>query len=172
MSFLRPELKAAVWRWRETLAGIVTGLFGLWGALSSDGTAQMLGLAFAVAGAVLTIAGVQRARFRTGAGGPGLVQVDEGQVTYFGPFDGGTVAIRDLVRVELDPARPPRWLLTESGQPPLAIPTNAEGAEALFDVFATLDGIRTERMLAELKRRPTTRVVIWQSPKAQLAGVH
>ena len=164
MSFIRSEVKNALWRWRESLTGGAVGLFGLWGALSADGTARMLGLAFTVAGAVLTFAGLQRARFRVGHGGPGVVQVDEGQVTYFGPLDGGTVAVRMLERVELDPAsKPATWILTESGQPPLAVPTTALGAEALFDVFATLDGIQTERMLAELNRKPAEKVVIWQA---------
>jgi hypothetical protein len=113
-------------------------------------------------------AGLQRARFRIGSGGPGMVQVDEGQVTYFGPFDGGSVAIRQLALVELDPKTKPTssWVLTEAGQPPLAIPTTAEGAEALFDVFASLEGIRTERMLAELQKEPKKRVVIWQREKS------
>ncbi len=131
-------------------------------------------MAFAVAGAVLTFAGVQRARFRIGSGGPGLVQVDRGPGDLFRPATTAAPSpIRQLERVELDPAaRPARWLLTESGQPPLAIPTTAEGAEALFDVFASLDGIQTERMLAEMKKVPTRRVVIWQIPEtAQLAAV-
>ena len=165
MSFIRPELKAAIWRWRESLIGLGVAAFGLWASVAAFGLAQQIGMAFVVAGAVLTFAGLQRARFRVGSGGPGLVQVDEGQVTYFGPHDGGTVAIRQLSRIELDPKAKPtaQWLLTEAGQPPLAIPTTAAGAEALFDVFAALDGIKTERMLAELKRAPDQRVVIWQA---------
>ncbi len=86
-------------------------------------------------------------------------------MTYFGPAEGGTVAVADLTLVELDPRPHPQWILTQIGQPPLAIPTVAEGAEALFDVFASLDGIRTERMLAELKGTGKRKVVIWQSPK-------
>lgn len=167
MSFIRPEVRTGLWRWREALAGLLVGGFGLWGVIGSAGVTEMLGYAFVVAGAVLTFAGIQRARFRIGSGGPGLVEVTEGQVTYFGPGDGGTIAVNDIALVELDPrARPhAEWLLTENGQPPLAIPTTAEGAEALFDVFASLKGIQTERMLAELKKAPGKRVVIWQSPK-------
>ncbi|MCR8726611.1 hypothetical protein [Frigidibacter sp. ROC022] len=167
MSFIRPEVRSGLWRWRETLAGLLVGGFGLWGAIGSEGAAEMLGYAFTVAGAVLTFAGIQRARFRIGSDGPGLVEVTEGQVTYFGPNDGGTIAVNDIALVELDPKARPHasWLLTENGQPPLAIPTTAQGADALFDVFAALDGIRTERMLAELKKSPSKRVVIWQSPK-------
>ena len=57
----------------------------------------------------------------------------------------------------------PLWILTEPAQPPLRIPVDAAGAEHLFDVFAALPGIHTERMLAELKRRPRQRVTIWQA---------
>jgi hypothetical protein len=168
MSFLRPELKARLWRWRESTAGFGVATVGVYLAIASLGLLQMMGFSMVVAGAVLMFAGFQRARFRIGSGGPGVVQVDEGQVTYFGPFDGGSVAIRQLSLVELDPrARPSSsWVLTEPGQPPLEIPTTAEGADALFDVFAALDGIRTERMLAELQKQPKRRVVIWQREKS------
>lgn len=164
MSFIRPELERSIWRWRETLAGCAVAAVGLYLAVAAFGLTQMLGFSMVVAGAVLMFAGLQRARFRVGAGGPGLVEVDEGQVTYFGPREGGSVSIGQLDRVELDPgARPAAaWVLTEPGQPPLAIPTTAEGAEALFDVFASLEGIRTERMLAELQGAPAGRVLIWQ----------
>lgn len=167
MSFVRPELKAALWRWRESLAGAAVAAFGLWGAVASGGIAEMLAYGFAVAGAVLIFAGIQRARFRVGAGGPGLVEVTEGQVTYFGPTEGGSIAVEQLALVELDPKARPHasWVLSVNGEPPLVIPTNAEGAEALFDVFASLEGIRTERMLAELSRAPGKRVVIWQSSR-------
>ena len=30
MSFLRPEAKAELWRWREVLGGIAVALIGLW----------------------------------------------------------------------------------------------------------------------------------------------
>jgi hypothetical protein len=168
MSFIRPEARSVIWRWRETLAGFVVASCGLYLAVTGIGLAQMFGFSMVVAATVLMFAGLQRARFRIGSGGPGMVQVDEGQVTYFGPFDGGSVAIRQLALVELDPKTKPTssWVLTEAGQPPLAIPTTAEGAEALFDVFASLEGIRTERMLAELQKEPKKRVVIWQREKS------
>jgi hypothetical protein len=164
MSFIRPEARSVIWRWRESLAGFVVAIVGLYLAVVGTDLTQMFGSSMVVAAAVLMFAGLQRARFRVGTGGPGMVQVDEGQVTYFGPFEGGSVAIRQLSLVELDPKAKPisTWVLTEEGQPPLAIPTTAEGAEALFDVFAALDGIRTERMLAELQKEPKKRVVIWQ----------
>lgn len=161
MSFLRPEAVTALKRWREALVGGAVALLGLWAA-SGFGLMQWVGMALVVLGAVLVLIGFQRARFRTGQGGPGVVQVDEGEVAYFGPLDGGSVAVRSLSRVVLDGrSSPPVWALYQAGQPPLHIPVNAAGSEALFDAFASLEGIRTENMLKHLKSIPDQPVVIW-----------
>ena len=47
-------------------------------------------------------------------------------------------------------------------QCPVMIPVDAAGADALFDAFAALPGLRTERMLAELADDKTLSVVIWE----------
>ena len=54
------------------------------------------------------------------------------------------------------------------GQPVLAIPTNAENADQLFDVFATLDGLDTEGMLAQLQTGATQNVLIWDAGQRRL----
>ena len=172
MSFVRPEVRAGLWRWREALIGSGLIALGLYWALVVHGLIGWIGWAVVLCGAALAITGIQRARFRGRAGGPGVVTVDEGQIVYFGPMTGGAVAARDLERLTLDPsARPAHWILTEPGQPPLQIPVNAEGADALFDVFATLPGLRTERMLKELQGHSVHPVVIWEKtplrPSAQ-----
>lgn len=164
MSFLRPEAKAALWRAREVLAGLAIGLVGLSWISGPAGLLGLVGWALILGGLVLLVAGVQRMRFRgKGEGGPGVVSVDEGQISYFGPLTGGAVAAQDLERLTLDPsAKPAHWVLTQPGVPALAIPVNAAGSEALFDVFSTLPGIRTERMLANLQGRGEHPVVIWE----------
>lgn len=102
-----------------------------------------------------------------GRDGPGAVQVDEGEVTYFGPLTGGTVALRELVSLRLERNMyPAHWRLDQSGQAPLLIPVNAAGSGALFDAFATLPGIRTERMLSELRAGGVESVVIWHRTPA------
>jgi hypothetical protein len=107
--------------------------------------------------------GVQRARFRIDAGGAGAVQVDEGQITYFGPLTGGATAVADLERLTLDRGlTPAHWRLDAADTPALLIPVNAEGADALFDAFARLPGLRTERMLSELTKGQDQAVVIWE----------
>lgn len=163
MSFFRPEAKAALWRWREVLAGAGLALLGLSWITGPGGLLGWLGWVVMAVGGLLVFVGVQRARFRRGTGGPGVVLIDEGQITYYGPLDGGVIAADELERLALDPtAKPAHWVLEQPGQPALQVPVNAEGAEALFDVFATLPGLKTEWMLAELSGDTLHPVVIWE----------
>lgn len=161
-----------VWQWREVILGGGLVLFGLWLVLGPGFLLSVPGYAGIIGGAVLVWLGVQRARFRSESGGVGAVQVDEGQVTYFGPLNGGSVSLRELDRLSLERAVfPAHWRLEQPGQPPLMIPVNAAGSEALFDAFATLPGLKTERMLGELQAHRYQAVVIWQKETAIPAGI-
>ncbi|MGC1504595.1 MAG: hypothetical protein WA782_10695 [Sulfitobacter sp.] len=163
MTFFRPEAKAAVWRWREGLAGGVLALLGLWLVSGPGFLLSVPGYAAIGGGLLLTWLGIQRGRFRGSDGGAGAVQVDEGQISYFGPLTGGTVALREMDRLTLEGNMfPAHWRLSQKGQPPLLIPVNAAGAEALFDAFAALPGLRTEKMLNTLRAERHATVVIWQ----------
>ncbi|EPX79746.1 hypothetical protein [Salipiger mucosus] len=168
---IRPAARAAIMRWHEALAGgavLVLGLY--WGFFTGGGLLHWIGYAVALIGAVLVVAGIQRGRFRRGGGGAGIVQVTEGRIAYFGPLDGGTADVAELQALVLDPtARPPHWLLHREDAPPLAIPLDAEGADALFDAFATLPGLRTERMLAEMRGGATMPVVVWEAEARKTA---
>ena len=163
MSFIRPEVREELWRWREV--GVACGVLAL-GAYWAFGTGALLhwlGYLVLVLGAVMLITGIQRGRFRGSRGGPGVVHVDEGQVAYFGPLSGGVVALREMTALVLDPTgKPPHWVLSQPGQADLQVPLNAEGAEALFDAFASLPDIRTEHMLSQMKRSADHPVLIWQ----------
>ena len=163
MSFIRPEARAAIWRWREVLIGIGVVTLGASWVLGPGGMLGWIGWVLIIAGLALGLIGVQRARFRAGAGGLGVVQVDEGQIAYFGPLTGGIAAISDLTRLSLDPTmKPAHWVLEQPTQAPLLIPVNAEGVDALFDVFATLPGLKTQTILSALSTATEHPLVIWQ----------
>jgi hypothetical protein len=129
-----------------------------------------MGFAMAALGAVLVFTGIQRGRFRQGAGGPGVVQIVERRIGYFGPLTGGAMDLDELTKLELDPtAHPdPHWILTGVELQSIAIPITAKGAEVLFDAFASLPGIKTEQMLSVLSRTPDRRVVIWSQARPLL----
>jgi len=159
MSFIRPEVRTALWRWRELLSSVGVAGLGLYL------------VPLIIAGLALGLIGVQRARFRGATGGPGVVQVDEGQIAYFGPLTGGVAAISDLTLLSLDPTmKPAHWVLEQPTQAPLYIPVTAEGVDALFDVFATLPGLKTQTLLSALNAATDHRLVIWQRTSAPLTN--
>jgi hypothetical protein len=161
--FLRPEARAALWRWREVALAVVVLALGLRWGLTTFGALQIVGWALAVVGASLGVVALRRMRFAQGGGGPGVVQINERRLAYFGPLTGGVIDIDDLIRLELDATgHPAHWRLT--GPEVLEIPVNAEGADALFDVFASLPGIQTARMLETLRRKPDGVTLIWRAP--------
>ncbi|MBU2963260.1 hypothetical protein KO516_21015 [Citreicella sp. C3M06] len=168
---IRPEARAAFARWSEALWGCGVLALGLyWAFFTGGGLLHWLGYAVALAGGLLLLAGIQRGRFRTGSGGPGIVRVIEGRITYMGPLTGGVADLDALTRLELDPSgKPAHWMLHQAGQPTLAIPVNATGGEVLFDAFSALPGLQTERMLSVLNGTSREVVTLWQEPTSRIA---
>lgn len=162
MPLIRPEARATLWQWREVLAGGVLLMLGAWWIYPQAGLMFYVGSAVAMVGAALMIAGLQRSRFRIRADGPGAVDVDEGQITYFGPLSGGAVAVRELRELALiRSGQSPHWRLM-TRDTVLFIPVNAAGTDDLFDAFTALPGLHTERMLAVLRDDSAHDTVIWQ----------
>ena len=162
---LRPEVRDALRRGRETLAGAALVLIAVWMWVATFGVTRLLALALGVLGLALIWTGVQRWRFGQGTGGPGVVQVDERRLVYWGPLTGGVMDLDNLARLDLDPAgRPAHWVLTDLRGEVLAIPTTAQGAEALFDLFAVLPGLKVEAMLTALARDDGAPVPLWRLP--------
>lgn len=167
--FLRPEARAALWRLRGLVVALSLAGFGLWWALTAFGFLRWLGWGAVVAGLGLALAALQRLRFGQHKGGPGVVQVDERRLSYFGPLTGGIIDLDDLVRLAIDgAAHPPHWILTGPGGQVVQVPITAEGADSLFDAFAALPGLPTERLIAAVQSPPAAHLVLWQAPKQQL----
>lgn len=164
MSLIRPEAAAALRRWREALLGAgLLCLGGYW--LTRYGLYVWAGGALAVLGLALLITGLQRGRFAQGQGGPGVVQLDEGELSYFGPLSGGHMPIAEITRIVFDPTGTPgHWCLESATAQPLYIPVTAAGAELLFDVFSSLPGLHTEEMLVTIATPPKAPTLIWRRP--------
>jgi len=168
--FIRPELRAWATRWREALLAVAVGVIGVYLIFSSGGILRWIGGAMVAMAPFQLFAGIQRGRFRGRSDGPGVVRIDEGQIAYFGPLTGGMAARSELHRLSLDGrSSPPVWVLEQPGQPELAIPLTAEGADDLFDVFGALPGIKTDQMLEQMRTvGPAHRVVIWERARPRL----
>lgn len=170
MSFLRPEAAAELRRWREAIVAFGLSLLGLYWALTSYGVLKWLGWAILALGAVWALLAVRRARFARGMGGAGVVEVDEGRVSYFGPRVGGSLAVPMLISVRLRRGTDGdlAWFLLAQDTTPLNIPVDAERADALYDVFATLPGLDMQAMLRALNDPRTDDVLIWHSDLRRL----
>ncbi len=166
-AFIRPELRAFLARWSEVLTGLCIAAFGLWALQARDSFFQLLAVLVVLAGLGLALIGWRRLRFRRTGAAPGVVQLVEGQISFFGPETGGFIALRDLVELHLV-AHGKVWLLVTADDTRLEIPVAATGSEALFDAFATLPGLNMPALLAALDMPdpPPTRA-LWLHPARQ-----
>ncbi len=163
MPFLRPEAVAQILRWREALGALFALAFGVW-MLSDPGlVVRGVGAVVALVGAGLFVNALRRLRFVTAEDAPGVVVLDEGQVSYLGPVTGGAIALRDLavLRLRTDNQRKV-WFLIDTENNALAIPHGAQGEAALFDAFAALPGMDMTQLLSKLDATGDASVVVWQ----------
>jgi hypothetical protein len=151
MSFIRPEIRASIQRHRELIAAIALSALGLWTATRGGYLLTPLGLALLALGAGWALTAFRRLRFRQDGDAPGILRVTEAQIAYFGPRVGGFIGLPDLAEIRLLTLRGRRiWKLKQSDGQLLHIPVEADGAEALFDAFATLPGIDMAALVAAL----------------------
>lgn len=172
MPLIRPEIAATLRRWSEVLIGLGVAGFGLW-ALQARGAffQGLAGLAI-LAGLALAVIGWRRMRFHREGTAPGVVQVIEGQVSYYGPTDGGFIALGDLVELHLVD-RGASWLLIAQDGTRLEIPVAAAGSDALFDAFTRLPDLRMQALLDALDEPvPPPARAIWLHPARRAKHLH
>lgn len=171
MSFLRPEAVAQLLRWREAIGAgfaIAIGAF----MLSDPGpVVRGVGAVVALVGAGLLVNALRRVKFATADQAPGIVVLDEGQVSYLGPITGGALALRDLAVLRLRTEKKRKvWFLIDGEGNALAIPHGAQGEAALFDAFAALPGMDMTDLLAKLNASGDGSVVVWQRTSTPTAS--
>lgn len=174
MNFIRPEIRAALLRWSEVLAGIAVAVAGFWFALQAGLFWKALGGLIGLVGLGLAFASWRRMAFGSAQPGPGLVEVDERQISYFAAYEGGVISIDQLARVSaIGPggsggALDLTWVLEEDGGGTLTIPNAAAGAQLLFDAFAALPGLDYALAQKALQTRSGESYVIWAKPREAL----
>lgn len=147
----RSDLLAALHRNAELLTALALAAFGLWTAAQGGYLLTPLGLALFAIGAGWALTTWRRLRFQQDGEAPGIVRVTEAQIAYYGPRVGGFVGLPNLVELRLLTLRGRRiWKLKQSDGQLLHIPVESDGAEALFDAFATLPGIDMAALVAAL----------------------
>lgn len=157
MMLVRPELAERLHRGREAIAAAALGLFGLWLVWLGGWLLQAVGALALCLALGWGWQAVRRIRFAQTGDAPGVVDVVEGQISYFGPVTGGAVGLPDLVELRLLTIRGRKvWRLKQSDGQALLIPVEAAGSDALFDAFASLPGLDTGALVAALADPPAT----------------
>ncbi|MCC5965644.1 MAG: hypothetical protein JJU24_05860 [Natronohydrobacter sp.] len=169
MPLIRPEIVATLSRWSEVLTGLGVAAFGLWALQARGAFFQGLAGLVILTGIALAVIGWRRMRFHRDGAAPGVVQIIEGQISYFGPTDGGFVALGDLVELHLVD-KGASWLLIAQDSTRLEIPVAAAGADALFDAFTRLPDLRMQALLDALDAPdPPPARAIWLHPSRRAA---
>jgi hypothetical protein len=174
VSFIRPEVLSGLLRWRDAIVGSVLVAFGLYSVFTGLTVQRWTGYLLILLGAALLWEGVKRARFPAPGGGPGVVEVDERQITYFGPLGGGAISINDLTRVQvrttdLGPAVSDLfWDFIDTSGTVLTIPGDAENASLIFDALSALPGADFEAAIRAAGSTENALFVIWEKPVRRL----
>jgi hypothetical protein len=152
VSFIRPELLDALHRYREALAAACVTAFGLWLLAYGFGyLVPLVGVGLIALGLGWEVQALRRIRFKQEGDAPGIVRVTEAQIAYYGPRVGGFVGLPELSEIRLLTLRGRRiWKLKQGDGQLLHIPVESDGAETLFDAFATLPGIDMAALVAAL----------------------
>ncbi len=124
------------------LVALAVAALGLWWGFSSGGIVKVAGWLLVALAAALLWSALQRLRFAAVSEAPGVVEIVEGQIGYFGPAGGGFAALSEVAEILLAERGGARaWVLRTPGQGDLVIPLGATGAEQLFDAFGSLPGL-------------------------------
>lgn len=168
MTFLRPAVRAQLHRWREIAAATGVALAGFW--LIGLGGWLLMPLGGVVIAVALGwgLTALRRMHFARSVSAPGIVEVDEGQISYFGPTFGGVLALDDIAEIRLTAFHGAcQWRLRSRDNQVLLIPVTASGAERLYDAFAALPGVDTALISAALARGVAT-LPLWQRSRPRL----
>jgi len=150
---IRPEVAAALRRGREVIAAAAVALAGLWLLTLGGWVLTPVGVGLIALAFGLAVLALRRLRFWRGVAAPGVVEVVEGQISYFGPAAGGFVALPDVIELRLVVMHGRRhWRLKQGDGQALLIPVAATGAAQLFDAFASLPGLDSQALVAALER--------------------
>lgn len=140
---IRPDLRAWAVRRSEVLVAGAILLAGLWLALRGGWFFAALGGLVLLVGLSLLLGAIRRMPFRRGIAAPGMVEVDEGAIRYYGAAVlGGEIALRDLVEIRLLRLKGQgHWRLRSANGEALLVPVDAAGSEALAHAFTALPGL-------------------------------
>ncbi|MDO5633036.1 MAG: hypothetical protein Q4G22_14560 [Paracoccus sp. (in: a-proteobacteria)] len=165
---IRPDLIDRLRPWGESLAAIGAATACLWLARLGGWFFAALGLTGGAVALLWLIGALRRARFARPIAAPGVVEVDEGAIRYYGArMLGGEIALRSLTEIRLLVLDgDPHWRLKAADGQALLIPLDAAGAPALADAFAALPGVDMGAIAAAISQAQSGPMrTLWRRPR-------
>ncbi|WP_408592650.1 hypothetical protein ACIPCF_13085 [Paracoccus marcusii] len=166
---IRPDLRGLLRTHSELLIFAALALAALWVAFWGGWFFAVLGGAGALVAGCLALGALRRTPFRRPVAAPGVVEIVEGAIRYYGATDmGGEIPLRDLVEIRLlrlDGHA--HWRLRSQSGEALLIPADAAGAGALADAFTALPGLdmgAVSAALAQVARQQDAMRTVWRRP--------
>lgn len=173
MSFFRPEAVKALKQWGVPAGLGVVGVALIWRGwqVFADGAwtgAVLIGIGLF---ACLALFGaVERAitGWRGRRGGPGMVVIEEGRISYFGPVGGGIMALDALIAVDIVTTdQGPLvddlfWVLSDEFGKMVSIPGGARDAGQLLDALGALRGFDHLAVITAMGSTDNARFEIWR----------
>ncbi len=164
----RPEALARLARWKEPILIALVLIFAIrqfWRAVTfGSWISGAVGLVLIAIVASLLYVSYLRARLRRDVTGPGIVEVDEGNITYFGPASGGEVQLDNITRIQISTlpsvSGDRNWIIWHHGGS-LVVPVAAEGADRLPEVLTALPGFRYDITLKAIESKSKEIFTIW-----------
>lgn len=164
---IRPELRDRLNRWSEVIFASAVALLGLWLSLLGGVFFAGIGLLCILVGIALAIGAWRRLPFRRQIDAPGVVEVEEGAIRYYGAAAlGGEIALRDLTEIRLLRLQGRgHWRLRNGQGEALLIPVDAAGAASLADAFTSLPGLNmgaVSNALAHVSEQQDAVSTLWR----------
>ncbi|MEO1538309.1 MAG: hypothetical protein AAFR73_11310 [Pseudomonadota bacterium] len=169
---IRAELHAFLDHWKEALS------FGAAcvGAMSvvifvPQPSLQILSALGACGFGTLSFLAWRRTALQQSVDGPGVVEMSEREITFFGPAEGWTISLDDLAEVAIasDEAEGNavqyHWIFRTRDGGYQTVPTSALGADQLVTGVSFLDGLDISKASHVIRSGQQGVFVIWQKVK-------
>ena len=151
---IRPEALELLRPWWEVALTFVLAGFGGWFIWLGGYFLGFLGALILSIAVFWGLLARRKMKFVAFGRGVGMVEVIEGQITYFAPQEGGVIGLSDLIEIRMSERGGQRhWHLVQSNGAALSIPLSALGAERLFDAFTALPGLDSIDLVRALEKK-------------------
>lgn len=168
MSFIRPEIRDELWRWREViLLGLIITISAIM-FLMGAGLIRVITIGLIVIGLAFLYPAIRQARATTKVVSVGVVEITERRIRYLGPEFGSEISANDLKMVQIesrdetDLSDDVIWIFTDLHGQSMSIPSGAQGARSLLGAVSSLPGADLDAVVRAMGYPHRTLFTIWE----------